>query len=886
MKKITWVIVILVMLALNVTATQAGEKPVFAKSLFLDQFDKGVLGSGWKWIDPWDDSTLSFPRYSWIGIVATPGNDLQPKANLNAPRLIRQVSGDFAIETKISKSQDGSFLSGGLLIWKDEENFIRFDRGTWGLDTIFLQKREGGLFQHVGDWFFRDNPIHLRIERIGSHFNALFSSDGKKWDEAAKFKFDQSDPLYVGLHAICFEADFPPTATEFDYFKVLSTGNEKNYKAKKQRKLSYDKLQALQKLEEKKLIERANYVLSKTASERNAFAPKTVITDPKTGLKFRRIYSDEKLDVIARPYWMIISPDNKFLFSPLGPSSEHSGWVVPLKDGQAPFKPTPEIVGGIHGSWSPDMRRFAFISVRTGDLYVMPVSPETGRPAGPSRKLVEGIGERHSASSPGWSPDGKRIAFSWGKSGNFDIWTIPATGGEPTQITDDPRWERWPIWSSDGKSIVFARRRGLTENSTWDTWMLPAEGGTPTKIMESAYGALSPNGKWLAFERWRVDGGGLGILWLNDNHQFPLVLPEKVGEPFAWSHEGNKLLFYKSGRKGHSSLKVVPVYGGPSVELGKDVELWSYAQNWSPDGRIIVTNGKEGFWMIPAAGGTPKKLKIETIPKLNMILFLPFSPDLKKFAFLDKDKSLWVVSVSIEDRRTIGKAVKISEKIKSSGSQYIVSWSPDSKRIAFSSFKSGSADIWMASTAGGKLKRLTDTPENEQDPVWSTDGEMIAYSKGKSLWIVPASGGESREVAKEGFSPTWSPDGKNIGFIEGDDSYISIMTLANGQVKRILDIKAFGLKSDVQSGCWNLIWSPNGKRLAFLSYVQEKCQVWLVPATRGEPTQLASDDAGSKFYLYWSPDGSRLSYDSHRMVKVGTGAIWEADVEGLLSNME
>ena len=513
--------VMLTALMLNVTliyvrsegTTQAKEKSIFTKLLFADQFDEGVLGSGWSWVDPYDDSTLNFPRYSWLEIVTVSGNDLQPKANLNAPRLIRPVSGDFAMEVKISTSQDGRFTSGGLLVWKDEENFIRFDRGTWGGDTIFLQKREEGLFQHIGDWFFEGNPIYLRIERIESELKARFSGDGKKWDEAAKFKCDLNDPLYVGLHAICFADNFPPTAIEFDYFKILSTGKQRPYKAKKQNKLSSDRLQALQRQEERKLMERANYVLSKTASERNAFAVKNVITDPKTGLKFTKIYSDEKLDVIARSYWMIISPDGKFLFSPLGPSSELSGWVIPLKGGQEPFKPAPEVVGGIYGSWSPDMSSFAFISDRTGDLYVMPISPETVRPTGPAKKLAEGIGERYSASPPSWSPDGKRIAFSWGKSGNFDIWTIPATGGEPTQITNDQRWERWPIWSSDGKSIVFARKRELAQNSKWDVWMISTEGGTSTKIMENAYGALSPNGKWFAFERL-IRGNRFGILRL------------------------------------------------------------------------------------------------------------------------------------------------------------------------------------------------------------------------------------------------------------------------------------------------------------------------------------------------------------------------------------
>ena len=877
MDKLKAVIFIIVILcsSLSISATSDTNFP-FTKLIFVDNFDKGMLEPEWEWIDPGNDSSKRFGmREGWLELSTVSGNDLWPKANLDAPRLLRFVSGNFAVETKLAPSPERVLQAGGIVVWKDKENFIRFERGTWGYDTIILQKCEEGLFQHLGDWFFRGNPIYLRLERRGDKFKALYSVNGENWNECSQFELRVDDPLKVGLHAVCLGSRIPLTATDFDYFKIFWAEENEVYTAFNVRELKAEELQTLQKAEDEKLVERANYMLSKTASERKADLDKVII-EPKTGLKFTKIYSDEKLDIAAHSYWLIMSPDGKFLFTPLDASSGLSGWVIPLNEEEEPFKPVPEIEGGICGSWSSDMSEFAFTSVRTGDLFVMPISPETGKATGSATKLVEGIGEEYqnikSACPPSWSPDGKQIAFSWGKSGNFNIWTIPTTGGEPTQITYDSQWERWPVWSPDGKNIVFAKRSELT----WDVWMVPAEGGTSVRIIEDAYGVLSPNGKWFAFKRlW---GKEFGILRLSDKRQFDIIPPEEVGEFFDWSHKGNKLLFYKSGREYLSVLKVVPVYGGPSVELGKGVVVEPYAQNWSPDGRIIVT----GDWILPAMGGTPMKLRLETKPKIKMIPFLPFSPDLKKFAFLAEDESLWIIPVSMEERRATGKAVKIVEKIKSSGSYYTVGWSPDSKRIAFSSLKSGNADIWIASVDGGELKRLTDIPEYEIDPVWSPDGEMIAYSKEEKLWIVPTSGGKPREVVGEGSSPTWSPDGKELGFIEGDSSYISIMALANGEVRRILDLQTFGLKkTDVQSKCWNLIWSPDGQKLAFLSL--PKRQIWVAPSEGGKPTELASDDAGSKSNLYWSPDGRKLSYNSDRMVKVGRGAIWEADVVELLS---
>lgn len=604
----------------------------------------------------------------------------------------------------------------------------------------------------------------------------------------------------------------------------------------------------------------------------------SVVVEPITGLGFTRIYSGAKLDVIGRPYQVTVSHDGNFIFGPLGRMSSPPGWVVPLRKDQEPFKPAPEIGEQIRVSWSPDMRNLAFIARSRGDLFVAPFSPEIGRITGPAKKILEGTDAQKEfarrVTAPSWSPDGQSIAFSWAKSGNFDIWTIPATGGEPKQITSDPQDERSPFWLPNGDRILFSRDREIpgSRTGTWDVLLVPSEGGTAEKIIEDAYSPWGANGEWLAFRRRREE---FGILRLNDMHQVNVALPEEVGELIGWS--GNKLLFYKSGMEERSGLGIVPAYGGPSVELGKGIILNAWEQSWSPDGQFIVTEGGEGFaWIVPTTGGTPVKLILD--PKMTRRGPLnSFSPDLTKYVFidLDADRSLWVVPVSIEERRVTGSAVKISEKIQmsDSGDVYYVSWSPDSRRIAFPSTRGGSADIWTASVTGGDLKQLTDEPGDELDPVWSPGGEMIAYSKEKAIWVVPASGGEAREIAREAWYPAWSPDGKEIAFLKYEPDYISIMSLAAGQTRRIDSLKE----------CWELKWSPDGERLAFRAITDGNLTIWVVPAAGGEPTRLAPDDPGDKYYLSWSPDGKKISYNSYKSAKVRIGSVWEADVSELLN---
>lgn len=522
------------------------------------------------------------------------------------------------------------------------------------------------------------------------------------------------------------------------------------------------------------------------------------------------------------------------------------------------------------------MRNVAFVAYPRGELYVMPFSPETGKVTGPAKKIMEGRDGKEGWTPPSWSPDGQQIAFSWGKG--FDIWTIPSAGGDPKQITDDPAAEHAPIWLADGKNILFCRNRDPGTWRLWDIFTIPAEGGIAEKIIENAYSrfGVSANGKWFAFPQREGESGGFykfGIVRLSDKHQIDVAIPEEVGDPIGWS--GNKLLFCKRALEEWFGLSVVHTYGGLSVELGGGENLNAVSQNWSPDGKTIIT----GTWIVPIDGGTPTKLGLETDPKMVGTPLNPFSPDLKHYVFLDEEICLWIASVSIEERRVTGPAVKIAEKIAETGDVINVSWSSDSEKIAFSSTKGGSADIWTASVDGSDLKQLTDEPGDERDPVWSPDGNMLAYDRENSVWVVPAAGGEPREIArkKSWTKPTWSPDGREIAFIQDDQLCISIMELSTGKTKRIDNIPK-------ESGA--LTWSPDGSKLAFLSYVDGRYPLYVVPAVGGKPVELAIDDSGYKDDLYWSPDGRMLSFNSLKSVKVRTGSIWEADVSELLGEGE
>ena len=115
------------------------EKKKFREIVFLDEFD--TLRPVWQWIDPRKDCRreLGRPqvggilreREGWLEVHVGPNHDLWwgPRGsggNMDAPRMIQPISGDFAIEIKMTSSQQRK-EHGGILVWKDENHYVRLD---------------------------------------------------------------------------------------------------------------------------------------------------------------------------------------------------------------------------------------------------------------------------------------------------------------------------------------------------------------------------------------------------------------------------------------------------------------------------------------------------------------------------------------------------------------------------------------------------------------------------------------------------------------------------------------------------------------------------------------------------------------------------------------
>jgi len=197
----------------------------FPHLAYADDFETETIDSSWQWIDEFGDCAVAqlsklaenqdrilgyLPSHGGLEICAANGRDLF-HLNMSAPRLIREISGDFAVEVCVSSASDEKPRMGGLLVWKDRDNFLRFEKGVHGQHEVRLHGYVGGKYQIAGRGLLsstggqsvaRDEAVHLRLERTGEHFSAYCSVDGENWLTCGKLALLLADPIQIGIHAI------------------------------------------------------------------------------------------------------------------------------------------------------------------------------------------------------------------------------------------------------------------------------------------------------------------------------------------------------------------------------------------------------------------------------------------------------------------------------------------------------------------------------------------------------------------------------------------------------------------------------------------------------------------------------------------------------------
>jgi Tol biopolymer transport system component len=454
---------------------------------------------------------------------------------------------------------------------------------------------------------------------------------------------------------------------------------------------------------------------------------------------------------------------------------------------------------------------------------------------------------------PSLSPDGSQVAFTWNgpDQSNFDIYVKTTGPGPPLRLTTDPADDVNPVWSPDGSSIAFMRK--ISRGNQFAVLLIPALGGperklTDVSILDTDW-QIPPYLSWLPDSRSlvitdRVAAGrptALFLLSTVTGERWQLTFPPdgSLGDHCAAaSTDGKALAFRRANAQGQwrGSIYVVALDSGFKAQ-GEPRQVTPQkffdesCVTWSADSQRLVFPYNVGLWTLPVSvqGGNlvrgPAKMAVESGDGVD---WLSVSRTSARLAYARKTGgklNIWRIKIPGAHEKP-GQPERF---IASTKGEFAQQYSPDGKKIAIESYRSGNLEIWVCSSEGQDCTQLTSMHAKAGVPAWSPDGQQIAFysnAQGNSqIFVIPADGGAARRVTS------------------GNSSAIFAR------------------------------WSRNGKWIYFSSKASGSSQVWKVPANGGAAVQVTRDGGLASAE---SPDGKWL-YFTHEDTESG---LWRMPVDG------
>jgi Tol biopolymer transport system component len=252
---------------------------------------------------------------------------------------------------------------------------------------------------------------------------------------------------------------------------------------------------------------------------------------------------------------------------------------------------------------------------------------------------------------------------------------------------------------------------------------------------------------------------------------------------------GNRELIFSSDRSGRRELWRAPAAGGPSVRLdgvGEDALDVAVSQN---GGTLIYNHGHAtgSLWKIPISGGKGGE-PVRVTDTTARDKFSQFSPDGKRIAF-ESGRSgvdeIWTCDADGTDAlqlTSFGRGVSGSPR-----------WSPDGRMIAFDSNVGGNFGIYAIRSEGGKPVPLTKNGSTNAVPAWSRDGQWIYFTSWRTgraeVWKIRANGESETQVTREGGGlATESADRQYLYFVRGGEDLGDLfrMPIRGGDAIKVL----------------------------------------------------------------------------------------------------
>ena len=500
------------------------------------------------------------------------------------------------------------------------------------------------------------------------------------------------------------------------------------------------------------------------------------------------------------------------------------------------------------------------------------------------------------------SPDGTTIVFNY--KGN--IYTVPTAGGQAKQITSNAAYDTDPLWTSNGKEIVFASYREKGK----DIYKVSAEGGAPTRLTSHPANetplAVLKDGSILFSANIQQDAGygdfpgNAQIYITGKNGGRPVQVTSLPISSLSVNAEGTVIYEdwkgYEDALRKHHTSSVTrdiwvyrPAAGGETLSINGQGSFTRLSKFAGEDRNPVFAADGDTFYYLSEADGTfniyksslssPDKTVQLTFGKGNPVRHLSVSDNgVLSYSY---DGELYTLKEGGQPSKVAVKIVTdqierpIEERTLTSGATALAV-SPDGKEVAIVL----RGDVFVTSVDHRTTKRITNTAEQERGVSFSKDGRTLYYAAERNghwgIWqtsltdkndkgFTYAVKMEEKLVTAPGetcFQMQVSPDGKMLAYLK-DRTAVAVMDIKSGKERILLDKSVNYSYSD---GDQSFEWSPDS-RYILCNYQANggwnNEDVALIDVETGEITDL-TESGYTDSNFRWALKGKAMTWASDR----------------------
>jgi Tol biopolymer transport system component len=482
---------------------------------------------------------------------------------------------------------------------------------------------------------------------------------------------------------------------------------------------------------------------------------------------------------------------------------------------------------------------------------------------------------------PSFSPDGQSVVYASRATRNWDIYLQHVGSRNSINLTkDSPADDTQPAFSPDGRRIAFR-----SERDGGGIYVMGATGESVSRLSNFGYSpAWSPDGEQILFGTEKIPQPSTrpskSQLWTinTSTNERRLISEGDALQPNCSPH-GNRIAFWsrpsKAGQR--ESISTIPAAGGDAVAV-TDGATTDLNPVWSPDGKFLYFSSNRGgsinIWRVAideksgAVSGQPEA--ITTIGAATSALQLSFARDGRQLAYIAQEeiRNLRKISFDPSSGKATGEPISIT-----TGSMQL--WFPDASPDGewLTCYSMGNQrHIFIMRTDGSELRDLTDDSYRHFWPRWSPDGKRIAFSSRRSgnyeLWAINRDGGGLQQLTSGHPSPgahynPWSPDGKHIAYsIHAPKNDCIMFEPDKAWSEQKLEYLPPLSDSSLSFEAWS--WSPDGEKLAGVRHLPS-----------GVHSGIGVYDLESKNYTWFTDFGDwpRWFKDNRHLLFVSQGQI-------------